>query len=93
MVHRAICCDTLPTFVLLCYVKTRQIEWLLASNRRIATVLLVKGYPHCYEEFPRGQNRATWEEGLELGRTYLFGEEVKSLLFYSKPTSSTAKVM
>jgi hypothetical protein len=93
MVHRAICCDTLPTFVHLCYVKTRQIEWLLASNRRIATVLLVKGYPHCYEELPRGQNRATWEQGLELGRTYLFGEEVKSLLFYSKPTSSTAKVI
>lgn len=87
------CCDTLPTFVLLCYVKTRQIEWLLAPNRRIATVLLVKGYPCYYEELPRGQNRVTWEQGLELGRTYLLVEEVKSLLFYCKPTSSTAKVI
>ena len=80
MVHRAMCCDTLPTFVHLCYVKTRQIEWLLAPKRRIATVMLVEGYPRCYEELPRGQNRATWEPGLELSRTYLFGEEVKSFL-------------
>lgn len=79
--------------MLLCCVESIQIEWLLAPNRQIATVLLVKGYPHCYDDPPRGQNWSTGEQGLELGRTYLFGEEVKSLLFYSKPISSTAKVI
>jgi len=75
------------------YMQTGQIERLLAPNRRFAAVLVDKGYAHSYEELPSGHNWATWEQGLEAGLKYLFGEQVKSSLFYSKPASSIAKVI
>ena len=75
------------------YLQTGQMEWLLAPNRRFAGVLVDKGYPHNYQELPSGHNWATWEQGLEPGLTFLFGEDVKSSLFYNKPTTSTARVM
>lgn len=75
------------------YMQTGQIEWLLAPNRRFAAALVDKGYPHNYEELPSGHNWATWEQGLEPGLTYLFGNEVHSSLFYTKPTGSTARTI
>jgi enterochelin esterase family protein len=57
------------------YVETGQIEWLLAPNRRFAAMLADKAYPHCYQERPGGHNWATWEQGLEPGLKYLFGND------------------
>ncbi len=54
------------------YVETGQIEWLLAPNRRFAAMLVDKGYPHRYREWPGGHNWTTWEQGLEPGLKYLF---------------------
>jgi len=54
------------------YVETGQIEWLLAPNRRFAAMLVDKGYPHSYHEWPGGHNWTTWEQGLEPGLKYLF---------------------
>lgn len=75
------------------YLQTGLIEWLLAPNRRFAAVLVDKGYAHRYEELPSGHNWATWEQGLETGLRFLFGEDVKPSLFYKKPTTSSARVM
>jgi enterochelin esterase-like enzyme len=56
------------------YMDTGQIEWLLPSNRRFAAVLADRQYPHCYREHPSGHNWTTWEQGLEPGLLYLFGD-------------------
>jgi enterochelin esterase-like enzyme len=82
-----------PCKLLRFYLQIGQMEWLLAPNRRFAAVLVDKGYPHHYEELPSGHNWATWEQGLAPGLTFLFGEDVKSSLFYNNPTTSTARVM
>jgi enterochelin esterase-like enzyme len=55
------------------YVDTGLLEWLLAPNRRFAAVLADKSYDHCYREHPGGHNWTTWEQGLEPGLRYLFG--------------------
>lgn len=73
-----------PSLPVCFYLQTGQIEWLLAPNRRFAAVLADKGYFSIYEELPSGHNWATWEQGLEPGLIFLFGQEEKPSLFYSQ---------
>jgi enterochelin esterase family protein len=41
-----------------------QLEWLIATNRRIAAALWDRGYTHQYLERPSGHNWVTWRDTL-----------------------------
>jgi len=49
------------------------LEYLLAFNRQMHTLLINQGYTVAYREFQGGHNYTAWRDDLAAGLEYLFG--------------------
>lgn len=50
-----------------------QFEWLLAANRGMRDLLLSRGYPFTYREYPGGHNYTAWRDELARSLRSVFG--------------------